>query len=286
MMPLQRQGHLELLGLLGVAWLIDDYMPCLALLFCCGMLGILGTYCGRHSYVWLLGSVTASMVVTSSMSEPDLAVHVATYRSMEIIIGSLAALLVAFGLHDPAAAAPPADPPHAWSDVLTIESPVLAHAARTGLALMLVPMTWNWLELPGVSQMAVSITAVMAVPALGSTASEGRSAVLGRALLRVMGCVYGGIAGLALLALSIESLFGWLLLLMPGVWLCAYVNQSRRGVGYVALQANVALIVTMMQGWTPPLSLLPAIERLAGMLGGLALLLLILLVTWPAPAAT
>jgi len=119
------------------------------------------------------------------------------------------------------------------------------------------------------------------VPALGSTASEGRSAVLGRALHRVLGCIYGGIVGLALLALSIELLFVWLLLLMAGVWLGAYVNQSHRGVGYIALQANVALILTMMQGWAPPLSLLPAIERLAGMLGGLALLLVVLLMTWP-----
>lgn len=271
------------IGLLGVAWLIADYVPCLAFLFCCGMLGILGSYCSPHSYVWLLGSITAAMVVTSSMTEPGLAVHVATYRSIEIVVGSFAALLVAFGLHEPTAAPPPAVPPHAWSDALTMESPVLAHAARTGFALMLVPLTWNWLDLPGVSQMAVSITAVMAVPALGSTASEGRSAVLGRALHRVLGCIYGGIAGLALLALSIQSLLGWLLLLMPGVWLCAYVNQSQRGVSYVAFQASIALIVTMMQGWTPPLSLLPAIERLAGMLGGLALLLLVLLVTWTDP---
>jgi uncharacterized membrane protein YccC len=269
------------IGLLAVAWLIDDRLLCLLFLLLSGVIGVFGLNCGTRSYAWLLGSITASMVVTSSMADPTVAVTVAVSRGAEVVIGSLAALLVAVMLSVPDTASAHAPPPHSWSSAITPGSPVMAHATRTGLAVMLVPLVWNWLELPGVSQMAVSIAAVMAVPAAGGSAAVDRHVVLRRGVHRVLGCLLGGVAGLALLALSVEMLTVWMTLLMAGVWLCAHVNQSRRGVDYVGLQANVALIVTMMQGWTPPLSPLPAIDRLTGMLGGLGLLLIVLMVTWP-----
>ena len=268
-------------GLLAVALLIDDRAACLLFLLCCGIIGVLGTNCSPHSYAWLLGGITTSMVVTSCMEQPGLAVHIAVYRCGETTIGAVAALLVAFVLADPVAAPATMAPPLPWREALTLDSPVFAHAVRTGFALMLVPIFWSLLELPSVSQMAISIAAVMAVPNLGSTAAEGRSAVLRRGLHRLTGCAGGGAAGLALLGLSVEWLPGWLLLLVAGVWLGAHVSQSQRGIGYVGMQSTIALIVTMVQGWVPAQSLLPAVDRLTGMLCGLGLLLLVLLLTWP-----
>lgn len=272
------------IGLAAVAWLIDDHPPLLLFLLACGMLGVLGTQCSAHPYAWLLGAVTAAMVVTASMPDPSVAVHIAAYRSAEIVVGAAAALAVAFLLHGEPGTSQVVKPPYRWSDALSPGAPPMAHAVRTGVALMLVPLAWNWLELPGLSQMAVSIAAVMAVPAIGSDGSETRSAVLQRARHRVAGCVLGGVAGLLMLALSVESLVVWLLLLTAGVWVCGHVNQSKRGLGYVGVQANVAYIVTMMQGWAPPLSPLPAIARLAGMAGGLALLMIVLFASWPGTA--
>jgi hypothetical protein len=46
-------------------------------------------------------------------------------------------------------------------------------------------------------------------------------------------------------------------------------------------------ITTLIQGWGPPSSILPGIERLAGITGGLLILLAVTLLTAPSrPAAT
>ncbi len=124
-------------GLLAVALLIDDRAACLFLL-CCGITGVLGMDCSPHSYAWLLGGVTASMVVTSSMAEAGLAVHIAAYRCGETTVGAVAALVVAFVLADPVAAPAAGAPPLPWREALTLDSPVFAHAVRTGFTLHLV----------------------------------------------------------------------------------------------------------------------------------------------------
>lgn len=100
---------------------------------------------------------------------------------------------------------------------------------------------------------------------------------------RVAGCGLGGGAGLLLLLLPMDSLVPWLLALMAGAWLGMLVQSGRHGVGVAATQAVVAFILTLVQGQGPPTSLEPALERLAGMLGALAMLLAAMLLFGPTP---
>ena len=53
------------------------------------------------------------------------------------------------------------------------------------------------------------------------------------------------------------------------------------GVGYVGTQAAFAFIVALIQGAQPPDSILPGVDRFAGIVGGLAILMVISLVLWP-----
>ena len=70
----------------------------------------------------------------------------------------------------------------------------------------------------------------------------------------------------------------WLLLLMAGVWLSSQIQSGTTGIGYVGTQAGLAFLLSMIQGQGPPLSPTPGINRFAGMMAGLTVLLLITIV--------
>src|SRR6185312_7750182 len=145
----------------------------------------------------------------------------------------------------------------------------------TGLTLMLVPLVWSFFDLPSLSQMAITIAAVMAVPSFTGDIQLDSRVVIQRAVQRMMGCFLGGLAALAVLLISIQQLLPWLATIAAWIWICGHIQGSRRGVGYVGTQAAIVFILTLVQGFRPPESILPGIERLAGMAGGLTILLLV-----------
>ncbi len=74
-----------------------------------------------------------------------------------------------------------------------------------------------------------------------------------------LGVLLGGLVGLGCLALSVTSFVPWLVMLMGGIWVAAYVQTSARGVGYVGTQGAVVFISTLVQGGGPPSSIMPGI---------------------------
>jgi uncharacterized membrane protein YccC len=143
-------------------------------------------------------------------------------------------------------------------------------------------LVWNWLDLPSLSQAAVTAATVMAVPALSADDAANQQRITERALHRLLGCLLGGIAGLACVTLSLDGVLPWLLLLTAGVWLAAHVQASARGIGYVGTQGAVVFICTLVQ---PPQSILPGISRFAGITGGLLILLAVSALTAPSTGA-
>lgn len=138
-----------------------------------------------------------------------------------------------------------------------------------------VPVVWRILELPNLKQMAIPVGAVMAVPVLTGDVARNRAAVLRRAAQRVAGCGLGGGIGLLLLALPLADAFvPWLLLLMAGAAAGVQVQSGRHGISVAGAQATIAFILTLVQGAGPPASLVPTVDRLAGMLGALLLMLI------------
>ena len=268
-------------GFVFAPWFVYDVPATLLLLFTAGTLAIAGFLLSRHGYAWLLGGVTAVMVTLGSLDRPELALTVAVYRTAEIVLGVVAALLVAQALAEPGDGGK-VDAP-GWSSLFDRNWHVLGHAVRSGLVVAAVPVVWRVLEIPNLSQMAISVTAVMAVPQLSGDPAQDEAALLQRGVQRIAGCGLGGGAGLLLLSLPMDGLVPWLLALMAGAWLGMLVQSGRHGVGVAATQAAVAFILTLVQGQGPPTSLKPALERLAGMLGALAMLLAATLLFGPAP---
>jgi uncharacterized membrane protein YccC len=266
------------LAFLGSPWLVQDVVALSLVLLVASTLGVLGPLVSAHGYAWLLGAVTVNMVLLSGLSDPLSAPGVAWNRTAEVTIGTVAAIFVAFVLAPDAEAAPaPAVP--GWSDLFGAQWPATQHALRAGFGVMVVPMFWNVFELPTLSQTAITVAAVMAVPALSGDTAADRQRIVGRAMHRLLGCLLGGIAGIACLALSVTMFMPWLLMLTVGLWIAAHVQSSRRGIGYVGTQGAVVFISTLIQGSGPPTSILPGIERFVGITAGVLILLAVSLLT-------
>jgi uncharacterized membrane protein YccC len=268
-------------GLLICPWLIEDGVALSLVLLTVATLGVLGLQVSRHGYAWLLGAVTTVMVLLATLNDPLSAMDTACNRTAEVTIGTLAAMLVAYVLAPEPASLPARPAAPGWSDLFGAQWPSVQHAFRAGVGVMLVPLVWRWLELPNLSQTAITVAAVMAVPALSENDAANQHKIAARAIHRFLGCLLGGIAGLVALALSIETFLPWLLMLTAGIWVAAHVQDSERGFGYVGTQGAVVFISTLVQGSGPPNSILQGIDRFAGITGGLLILLAVSVLSAP-----
>jgi uncharacterized membrane protein YccC len=135
----------------------------------------------------------------------------------------------------------------------------------------------NWLAPLGSSTMAVTAVAVMAVPTTAILEPDART-VVQRSVYRLVGCGLGALLGLFCLFWVGSNFPVWLLLLMAGVWLDSQIQSGSTGIGYVGTQAGLAFLLSMIQGQGPPLSPIPGIDRFAGIMAGLSVLLVITMV--------
>jgi hypothetical protein len=65
------------------------------------------------------------------------------------------------------------------------------------------------------------------------------------------------------------------------VWIGMQIQSGPHGVGYVGTQAAFVFIVTLIQGAAPPTSIMPGIDRFAGIVGGLGILWTVSLLLGP-----
>jgi uncharacterized membrane protein YccC len=259
-----------------IGWIAYDHAACVLALFAVSSIAILGMAISPHGYAWMFLGVTFTLVVLVSLNDPAQAFSVAIYRTLEVGVGITCAILVATLLapEAPATGTTPPEPP-GWKDPFGAQWPAVAYALRSGITIAALPVIWNTLHLPGIATMAATVAAVMAVPMLPGDTLDDPARLISKAAYRLLGCFIGGIAGLAVIVLSPTLLAPWLVLLCGGVWLFVWLQDSPTGAGYVGTQAAVVYIVTLVQGEGPPLSILPGIDRFAGIVFGIVTLLLI-----------
>jgi uncharacterized membrane protein YccC len=259
----------------------EDHLLMCLLLFALAFTGVLGMSVSRYGYVWLFVAVTGVMVTMLSVNDPSSVYLYAFDRTLEVVVGSLVALVVTAALApDRPEPMPPAAP--GWGDLLGTGWPYVRHALNAGIAAMLLLPIWSALDLPGPSQMAVTIAAVLAIPVVSGDPRQASRMVVRRSVHRGIGCLLGGCVALVLLTLPLAELFlPWLLTLGAATWIGTHVQASTRGVSYVGTQGAVAVILTWVQGFGPPTSIVPGVERFAGVLGGLVILSLVLAVITP-----
>jgi uncharacterized membrane protein YccC len=261
-----------------VDWVAYDIPACCLLIFAVCTISSIGNNVSRYGYSWLLAGITYVLITLISLSDPNLASQVAIIRALEIIIGSTVAAVVAIVLN-PAPSVPPVEPPN-WSGLLGPKLYITTYSMRWSVAVTLLPLIWRYFEVTDMTQMAVTVANVMSTPATADPGETHRQ-VLTKGLQRLLGCLIGGTFGLLLLGLGFNALLPWLLALAVPLWLCSYVQNGSHSATYVGAQAGIVLIVMMVQGNGPPLTLAPGVERFVGIFFGLLIVMLVVLVTHP-----
>ena len=269
-----------------------DPLPFCLCLFAIAWVGLFGFAKSRHGYAWLITAITGNLVMLIALDQPQTAFTTAVNRIADVAIGTTAALLVTFLL--PAVADSPGTPAASSSSALPLlfwsrrhareferwlreNWPVILHACRGGLTVMVLPLLLNWLAPLGSSTLAVTAVAVMAIPTTAVLEPDGKT-VVQRSIHRLVGCALGALLGLLCLYWVGSNFLVWLLLLMGGIWLTSQIQSGKTGIGYVGTQAGLAFLLSMIQGQGPPLSPIPGIDRFAGVMAGLSVLLIVTMV--------
>ncbi|MFG1422612.1 FUSC family protein [Roseixanthobacter liquoris] len=230
------------------------------LLICGGAvaLAIYGQDRIEHGYALLLAAVTVLLVMFGAMSAPEQAFDVAFYRAAEILVGVIATYGVDYALGPPGERVKGAPKPGLFAPPL--DRAQLAIALTAGLATAAIPVIWDGLQLPGLGQ--TPVTAFVIVIAMR------REPVL-TGVNRLLGCVMGGCYGLACMRLVGDSFVPWLVLLFVGLFFSAHIKHGTGDASYSGHQAAIALLMSMVQGLAPSADILPAIDRLIGIVGGI-----------------
>jgi uncharacterized membrane protein YccC len=280
-----------LAALLVLRLFVYQSLPFLLCLFLLSTIGLFGFATSRFGYAWLVGAVTASLVMLMSFDQPQSAFNIAVNRVIDVMIGTAASLVVCALSPLPEGAGAPAPlllepPPLAfWRRRYGAElgrwlpgnGALLINACRGGLTVMLLPALAEWLA--PVSPVTIGITAVMVmgIPTTAIIHSDS-SAIVQRGAHRLIGCLLGALVGLAALRFIGDNFLLWIGLIPPGIWVCSQIQNGATGIGYIGTQAMFAYLMSMVQGQGPPGSISPGLERLVGVLGGLTILLIVTLV--------
>ena len=275
-----------------LGWFVYQPLPFCLCLFVIAWIGLFGFAKSRHGYAWLILAITGNLVMLIALDQPQTAFTIAVNRIADVTIGTTSALLVTFLL--PALPDSPSAPIASSSTTLPLRFwlrrharqfelwlgenlSLILHACRGGLTVMVLPLLLNWLAPLGSSTLAVTAVAVMAIPTTAIRETDGRT-VVQRGVHRLVGCALGALLGLVCLYWVGSNFPLWLLLLMAGVWFNSQIQSGSTGISYVGTQAGLAFLLSMVQGQGPPLSPIPGIDRLAGIIAGLSVLLVITMI--------
>lgn len=242
-----------LLGALFIGYVADSHTELVIALFISISYPLYRSYLSRYNYAWFLCSLTVGLVLMTTMADPDSGLRAAGYRAAEIVTGTLAAWFVSWLVlpetseKDLALIAPPS---------LSSRRAAALAAIEAGIGVLLVVILYDFFDLPGFSAAAVSMTR-LADP----DPTVGRR----RGFLR-LGCIVGAAAGLAAVAISIDTLVGLSLVIF---FVCAFFGYFASGSpasAYAGMQAGFAFLIAFVEGGGPALSLEPSIDRVAGVL--------------------
>jgi len=236
-----------------------------------GAVGLYGMLTGRRAYAWLLFGLTYEIVLFDKLAFPHLeTAELAWTRLIEVGAGTIACVIVSLG----AALLSGSD----WlknskprPDRMRWNPRAARHAAQTGLALALLPPIYSMSKLPELSGAAITILAVMIVPVAG-LGQSGLVPVSRRLLHRAIGCIAGGALAIAVLLIADGNPAVIVAGTCLGLIIGRHLETSSAATNYVGLQFSIALLMALVPDSYRQLDPGLAVDRLIGILVGMALL--------------
>jgi uncharacterized membrane protein YccC len=232
----------------------------------------------RRGYAWLFAGLTFAMVLIDGMEHPGEALAAfAQLRFVEVLVGTCASILVSAASTLTLRRQLPALSAEATKQV-EMQMPTFQfwhkvafrHALQGAAALALIPWVWAALHIQALSQSSVTIMVVMMVPVNSLVPANYPGTV--KLLHRLFGCVLGGLLATAILALSHASPVIMTLAACLGILTGRHIENGKLGIGYVGTQFALAFLVVLVPDSYASASIAPGLERLSGILFGMALL--------------
>jgi uncharacterized membrane protein YccC len=230
-----------------------------------------GALTGRRSYAWLFAGLTFEMVLLDKLEHPSLAITAfAATRVLEVASGTCACIIVSTlstltvhrrwpGIR--------ASPPQRIGWHLH----ALRHAAQGAIALAFLPPVGALFGIPELAQGAVSIMAVMLVP-VSSLGVSGLGAVSRKLMQRIAGCLAGAALAAGVLFIAHGDPEVLILGTVVGVLVGRHIENGGHSHVYVGTQFTLAILVTLVPDNYADAALSPTLDRLLGILVGMALL--------------
>lgn len=242
-----------------------------------GAIGLYGMLTGRRAYAWLLFGLTFEIILLDKLSHPHLDMfELARTRLVEVGAGTIACVVVSLGAAF-----------YSGSDWLANRKPrpdrmrwnaqAARHAAQAALALALLPPIYAATHLPGLVGAAITIIAVMIVPVAG-LGQSGLVPVSRRLLQRAIGCIAGGMLAIAVLVLAHDNHLLIIAGTILGLVIGRHLESGGKATAYVGLQFSIALLMALVPDSYQHADAGVAVERLIGIVIGMALLEPVLLV--------
>jgi uncharacterized membrane protein YccC len=236
-----------------------------------GGASLYGALTGRRAYAWLFVGLTFEMILLDKLANPgDALAAFARTRVLEVVAGTTACILISALSTLTVRRWVPGER-MVVDGVAGWQAHAARHAAQGALALALVPMLHLVWADPDLSQSAVTIMAVMLLPVKGIGAS-GFVPVTRRLLNRVAGCLAGSALAAAVLFTAHGNAVALLAGTSVGVAIGRHIENGRTSVAYAGTQFTLAILVTLVPDSYVNAALDPAVERLLGILAGMALL--------------
>lgn len=127
------------------------------------------------------------------------------------------------------------------------------------IAVLTVPFIWLYFDLPGYSQIVISIAACITLTTVTSQH---------KGTLRLYGCLIGSAIVLFLLWLDIENLFIMLTCLFVVVFALSLIQFGDKTISYFGAQAVIVILLGLVSDLYPTQSIQPPLERLLGVFLG------------------
>jgi len=271
-------------ALLAVLIFHDAWLTILALALVSG----LGIYCmlgSPYAYSWVLGTVTALMVLSDPISTA-LPTQLAISRILDVAVGVFAAATISAvalcieRLLRSDGFSVSASSPGVSGAQKTPAPPIVGHsrfarlwqAVQGAFAIALIGGIDHFHALPNFAQSMVSVVAVLLVPLSVLVDGQVMEAVHMRMLNRFLGCLCAALLAAALLPLIGGMPLLCLIVLGAGVWLAAHVQAGSAEVSYIGTQFGVGFIMIFVQdhAWSTDAS--AALQRLMGIVVALFVL--------------
>ncbi|HEF5875076.1 TPA: FUSC family protein [Burkholderia cenocepacia] len=287
-------------GVLAGPWIADRPWLVVPVLGAVAGCTVLRANASASSYAWVLGGVTATMVIAEArvLGSARTTLDFALSRVAEVAVGTLACVLVAtvvtriVARHPRVSVRVPSATCRtdigAWghNDVV-VRTSTGAARVRLGICAALataVMAAFGYVvHLPGSAQAMVTSIALLILPA-DALVDRTPAAVRERMMQRLIGCVLAGALGVMLLPLINGAALPCMLALSFGVWAGCHVQNGAEGASYVGRQFAVAFVMVFVQDHHWSADPHPALMRFCGILTGVIVLSLVMLairVVWP-----